>query len=126
MTSHLDSPDNVESIETAGPDKPEGPISAAILAAGVYALALGILTTLAEASTSFKDKLALDDGVGPLSGKTIYAVVIWIVAWVVLHLVYRDKEVESRKALSTTLVLIALGMVGTFPIFFQLFTPDAA
>jgi hypothetical protein len=103
--------------------KPEGPISAAILAAGVYAVALGLLTTLAEASTSFKDKLALDDGVGPLSGKTIYAVVIWIVAWVVLHLVYRDKDVESGKALTAALVMLAIGLIGTFPIFFQLFTP---
>jgi len=124
MTTNLE-PTDIDRGEV-DPDKPEGPISAAILAAGVYALALGLLTTLAEASTSFKDWLALDDGVGPLSGKTIYAVVIWIVAWVVLHLVYRDREVESRKALSTALLLIALGVVGTFPIFFQLFTPDAA
>jgi hypothetical protein len=105
-------------------DKPEGPISAAILAAGVYAVALGFFTTVAEASESFKEKLALDDGVGPLSGKTIYAVVVWIVAWVVLHFVYRDKEVESRKALTTALILIAIGVVGTFPIFFQAFAPE--
>jgi hypothetical protein len=107
------------------PDRPEGPISAAILAAGIYAVALGLLTTLAEASTSFKDSLALSDKVGPLSGKTIYAVAVWIVAWVVLHFVLRDKELESRKILGITLVLIAIGVVGTFPIFFQLFTPDA-
>jgi len=123
MSTNIEHKTDVE-IESA--DKPEGPISAAILAAGVYAVALGALTTLAEASTSFKEKLALDEGVGPLSGKTVYAVVIWLVAWVALHVAYRDKEVESRKALGTALVLIALGVVGTFPIFFQLFTPDAA
>jgi len=113
-------------VDTAWADKPEGPISAAILAAGIFAVALGFFTTLAEASTSFKDRLALDDGVGPLSGKTVYAVAAWIVAWVVLHVVYRDKEVESRKALVTALILIALGVLGTFPIFFQLFTPEGA
>jgi uncharacterized membrane protein len=113
-------------VDTASADKPEGPISAAILAAGVYAVALGLFTTLAEASTSFKERLALDDGVGPLSGKTVYAVGVWIVAWVVLHLVYRDKEVESRTALVAALILIALGVLGTFPIFFQLFTPEGA
>jgi hypothetical protein len=112
--------------DSVGADKPEGPISAAILAAGIYAFALGLLTTLAEASTSFKDKLALDDGVGPLSGKTIYAVAVWVVSWIVLHFVYRDKQVESRKALSLALFLILLGVIGTFPIFFQLFTPDTA
>jgi hypothetical protein len=125
MPSHLEPIDTSGTTDSA-PDKPEGPISAAILAAGVYALALGILTTLAEASTRVKDWLALDDGVGPLSGKTVYAVAIWIVAWIVLHVVYRDKEIESRKALSTALILIALGVVGTFPIFFQLFTPEGA
>lgn len=32
------------------PDRPEGPISAAILAGGIGSLALGLVTTLAEAS----------------------------------------------------------------------------
>jgi hypothetical protein len=38
-------------------------------------------------------------------------------------MVYRDRQVDFRKAVTTSLVLIALGIVGTFPIFFQLFTP---
>lgn len=104
-------------------DKPEGPVTAAILASGVGALSLGILTTLAEASTSFKDFLTLYDPVGPLSGKTIGAVLVWIVAWAVLHMMYRHKPMESRKALMVTLVLIGLGVLGTFPIFFQAFAP---
>jgi hypothetical protein len=104
-------------------DKPDGPVAAAILAAGVFALALGVLTTLAEASVDIKDFLNFYDPVGPLSGKTIGAVVIWVVAWAVLHMVYRDRQVDFRKAVTTSLVLIALGIVGTFPIFFQLFTP---
>jgi hypothetical protein len=104
-------------------DKPEGPVSAAILAGGVFALALGILTTLAEASVDIKDFLNFYDPVGPLSGKTIGAVVIWIIAWAVLHLMYRDKSLESRRALTVSLVLIALGALGTFPIFFQAFAP---
>lgn len=104
-------------------DKPEGPVAAAIIAGGVGALALGVLTTLAEASVTIKDFLNVNDPVGPLSGKTIGAVLLWLVAWVVLHLVYRDKPFETRKALTVALVLIALGIVGTFPIFFQAFAP---
>lgn len=104
-------------------DKPEGPVSAAIMASGVFALALGILTTLAEASVDIKDFLNFYDPVGPLSGKTIGAVVIWVIAWIALHLMYRAKPLESRKALMAALVLIALGTVGTFPILFQLFAP---
>ncbi|WP_454853978.1 hypothetical protein [Promicromonospora soli] len=104
-------------------DKPEGPVAAAILAAGIGALALGVLTTLAEASAPIKEFLNLYDPVGPLSGKTTGAIVIWLVAWVVLHLIYRGKAVESRLALTVSLVLIGLGVLGTFPVFFQAFAP---
>jgi hypothetical protein len=104
-------------------DKPEGPVAAAILAAGIGALALGVLTTLAEASAPIKEFLNLYDPVGPLSGKTTGAVIIWLVAWLVLHLIYRTKPVESRLALTVSLVLIALGVIGTFPVFFQAFAP---
>ncbi len=60
---------------------------------------------------------------GPLAGKTIGAVLVWLVAWGVLTIIYRHKEVESRGALTASLVMIGLGVLGTFPIFFQLFTP---
>lgn len=104
-------------------DKPEGPVTAAILAAGIGAFAIGVLTTLAEASEGFGDFLSVYEPVGPLSGKTIGAVVVWLVAWAVLHLMLRDKATESRKALTASLVLIGLGVLGTFPIFFQAFAP---
>jgi hypothetical protein len=119
---------NTESGATASEpvdytDKPEGPIAAAILAAGFGALALGTLTTLAEASENTKEFLNLYDPVGPLSGKTIGAVIIWLIAWAVLHMIYRTKLVESRKELAASLVLIGLGVLGTFPVFFQAFAP---
>jgi hypothetical protein len=106
------------------PDRPEGPISAAIIAGGVGALALGVLTTLAEASTRVSDGLEWSTRVGPLSGKTIVAVIVWLVAWGVLHLIYRKRPFETRRALIIALVLIALGVLGTFPEFFQLFAAD--
>src|SRR5688500_10838322 len=90
--------DNIDEI-----DKPEGPIAAAILAAGLGSLALGILTTLAEANENFKEFLNLYDPVGPLSGKTTGAVIVWLVAWAVLHVAYRNKAVESRKELAISL-----------------------
>jgi hypothetical protein len=102
-------------------DRPEGPIAAAILAGGIGCLTLGILTTLAEASTSIKDWLQWSDRVGPLSGKTAMAVIIWLVVWAVLHAIYRNKPFETRRALVISLVLVALGVVGTFPTFFQAF-----
>jgi hypothetical protein len=104
-------------------DKPEGPIAAAIIAGGIGSLALGFFTVLAEASKGAKAALNLYDPVGPLAGKTVFAVVIWLLSWGVLHVIYRNKPFESRKALTVALVLMGLGVLGTFPIFFQAFAP---
>jgi hypothetical protein len=102
-------------------DKPEGPIAAAILAGGIGAAALGVVTTLAEVSEGFGEWLQWNDAVGPLSGKVLVAVAVWLVAWAILHLVLRSRPYETRRALVVSLVLIAVGVVGTFPTFFQLF-----
>lgn len=113
----------VEHLEIDFVDKPEGPIAAAIIAGGVGAVALGLFTTLAEASTSFKDWLDWNTRVGPLSGKTCLAVIVWLVAWAILHVIYRARAFETRRALTVSLVLIGLGVLGTFPTFFQAFAP---
>jgi hypothetical protein len=103
-------------------DKPEGPIAAAVIAGGIGAAALGLFTTLAEASEGVKDWLQWSDAVGPLSGKVLMAVLVWLVAWVVLHLALRNRPYETRRALVISLVLIGLGVLGTFPLFFQAFS----
>jgi hypothetical protein len=113
-----------DDLEAEYPDKPEGPVSAAIIAGGIGCFALGVFTTLAEMSEGFRDFLNFYNPVGPLSGKTTYAVVVWLISWVVLHMMYRDKAVESRKALTVALILVALGVLGTFPIFFQAFAAE--
>ena len=105
-------------------DKPEGPIAAAIIAGGVGAAALGLFTTLAEANEDIKDWLDWNADVGPLSGKTIMAVIVWLVAWVTLHTVYRGRPYETRRAFIIAMVLVGLGVLGTFPTFFQAFAPD--
>jgi hypothetical protein len=116
-------PDTGVPEQDAVPDKPEGPVVAAILAGGVGCLAMGVFTTLAEASTSLADKLAWSDKVGPLSGKTIMTVIVWLISWAILHAVYRNRAAETKGALTIALVLIGLGVLLTFPTFFQLFAP---
>ena len=106
------------------PDKPEGPMVVAVLAAGIGSLALGLVTTLAALSETVNDWLAWSEPVGPLSGKTIVAVVVWLVAWAILHPIYRNKPVATRQALTVSLVLIALGIIGTFPPFFEVFAAE--
>jgi hypothetical protein len=105
------------------PDKPLGPVNAALIAGGVGCLALGVLTTTAEASASVKDFLTLSDDVGPLSGKTVYAVVIWLLAWAILHALMRRSAVRFATAFTATLGMVGVGLLLTFPVIFQAFAP---
>ena len=104
--------------------KADGPLAAALLAAGAGSFALGLLTTLAEANAGVKAALQLNAGVGPLSGKTLWATVVFVVAWIALHLWLRHRDDLLRTATIAFLVLTAIGLLGTFPIFFQAFAPE--
>ncbi|MCC2628930.1 MAG: hypothetical protein K0S14_2580 [Thermomicrobiales bacterium] len=104
--------------------KLDGPLAAALLAAGIGSFALGLFTTLAEASTAFRERLILDAGVGPLSGKTVWATVVFIIAWAVLAARLRNRDGLLRSATTIFVVLTVLGLLGTFPIFFQAFAPE--
>lgn len=103
--------------------KPDGPMAAVLLAAGIGSFALGLFTTLAAASSGFNDRLIMDAGrgVGPLSGKTIGATVVFVIAWVALHFMWRERDRILRSATIAFVVLTLLGLLGTFPIFFQAF-----
>ena len=79
---------------------------------------------MAEASEAFRGRLNLNAGVGPLSGKTIWATVIFVVAWIVLYALMRHRDGVLRAATMVFIVLTVLGLLGTFPIFFQAFAPE--
>jgi hypothetical protein len=98
-----------------------GRAGAATLAAGIGSCALGLFTILAAASEAIKEFLNFYKPAGALSGKTTLAVLIWLVAWVVLHSRWKDKEVNFQGIFTWTLILIALALLGTFPPFFELF-----
>ena len=97
------------------------PAAAAILASGIGSLALGVFTTLAQAIVSVGNALNLYNPVGPLSGKTTVAVGIWLVAWAVFHQLWKERQVNFIQVYMATLIMIALGLLGTFPLFFEMF-----
>ncbi len=103
--------------------KPNGPAMAALLSSGIGVTVLGALTTVAAASADFANALKINAGVGPLSGKTTYAVVAFALSWLVTGIVLRKRDVNEGRFLVATFVLIAIGILGTFPIFFDLFAP---
>jgi hypothetical protein len=103
--------------------KPNGPAAAALLAAGAGVFATGLLTTLAEVSSGLRGALTWWSPAGPLTGKTGVGVIVWLVAWIVLHAVHKNRDMEIDGALRWAWILIALGFLGTFPPFFEAFAP---
>jgi hypothetical protein len=101
--------------------KPMGPVAAVFYAAGIGSVVLGLLTVLAEANESIKDTLQLNDRVGPLSGKTIFAVVAFLIVWGVLHAVMKDKDPAPGRVFAWTGAMVGIGIVLTFPTLFQAF-----
>jgi hypothetical protein len=99
-----------------------GKALAAMVAAGIGSAAVGVLTTLAEVSPGLKNVLNFYDPVGPLSGKTTVAVIIWLMTWYALARRWSVRPPVLKSALVATFVLIGMGFVGTFPLFFELFT----
>ncbi len=113
-----------ETLELA---KPNGPVLAALLASGLGSAVLGVFTTVAQSHAGFRALMDIDKnlgfavGVGPLSGKTIYAVAAWLLAWAVAGLVMRGRTYNARPFFIATFVLIGIGLLGTFPLFFENF-----
>lgn len=109
----------------AGPTgKRFGPVAAVFLAGGIGAVALGILTVLAEASEDVKDFLQLNDRVGPLSGKTVFALVAYFVSWAILYAILRERNPNPRAVWVWAAVLVVVGIGLTFPPIFTSFAAD--
>jgi hypothetical protein len=101
--------------------KPNGPAAAVLVASGIGTFVLGLLATLNEASTDVNEFLAFTDDVGPLSGKTILATAAFFLSWAILGYLWRARDLAWRPVLIATIVLLALGFLGTFPTFFEAF-----
>ena len=108
----------------AATEKPNGPVAAVLIAAGIGALVLAILTVWSEAREGFAESLEYSTRVGPLSGKTIWAAVAFVVSWIALGFGLRRRNVDLRKATILAVVLLALAYVGTFSEFFMLFAEE--
>ena len=90
-----------------------GAALASFLAAGVGGFAMGLFAVLNEAGLFVAPSLYAP--AGGVSGRTSLAVVAWLVAWGLLHSRWKGRQMESRRVYTATLVLIGLGILGTFP-----------
>jgi len=112
---------NPAGLGEAGETIPNGPGGAAILAAGIGSAAVGIVTLAAEVSEAIHDLLNFYGPVGPLSGKTTVAIIIWLVAWYILSSMWRTKTVAMRQVNLAAFLLLAVGLLLTFPPVWGLF-----
>lgn len=105
-------------------DKPDGPGAAAMVAAGIGIFSLGFFTWGAVVWSGLNSFLADFQGpvgVGPLAGKTILAVVLWLASWGILGFLWRDRNVDLKKAFRIGLILGIIGAVLMFPPVFEAF-----
>ncbi len=103
-------------------DRPNGPAAAVLLAGGLGAAVLGLMTTLGESCKPIGDALNWYKPVGSLTGKTLTSVAVFFATWLILHFVYRERNVRFARVAIFALVLLGLGLLGTFPPFFEIFS----
>jgi hypothetical protein len=98
-----------------------GPAAAAMIAGGIGTFTIGLMTTLTGASASLGTALKWVAPVGPLSGKTGVGIIVWLISWLVLGLILKNKNSSLSTAFTITIILIIAGFLLTFPPFFEIF-----
>ncbi|HZD11556.1 MAG TPA: hypothetical protein VE553_09455 [Candidatus Binatia bacterium] len=98
-----------------------GAAAAAMVASGAGVFVIGLLTTGTAISSELKETLNWWNPAGPLTGKTGLGVIVWLVTWYVLNRVLHADNRSLQRAFAVTLILIALGLILTFPPVFEAF-----
>jgi len=101
-----------------------GVASAAFVSSGIGCLVIGLMVTGAEMSEGLKNALNWWNPAGPLTGKTGVGIIVWMISWVILHTMWKDKDMDFGKVFTVTLIMIALGFLLTFPPIFGLFAAE--
>ena len=90
-----------------------GEAMAAIVAAAIGTFAMGLFVILAEAGVYSAP--ALHAGAGGVSGRTTFAIVVWLAAWALLHRGWRGRQMTPGGPFGAAVALILLGLIGLFP-----------
>lgn len=94
---------------------PNGPGAAAVLAAGVGCFAMGLISVVADKIRPLARALIFYRPTGPLSGVSTVSILVWLAAWGILHYFWRGRNVELRRWVTVSVVLLAVGILLTFP-----------
>lgn len=78
-------------------------------------VALRVATILSQAFASLRHALTFSQSVGPLSGKTTFAVFLWLFSWGGSHWAWRNRAVSVPGVFAAALLMIVIGLLLTFP-----------
>ncbi len=76
---------------------------------------LGLAVVLSELGESVANSLKWYAPSGPLSGKSTLSILAFLISWVILHFVWKDKETDVARISSIAIALLVVGLLGTFP-----------
>ncbi|HBK05373.1 MAG TPA: hypothetical protein DDZ81_05855 [Acetobacteraceae bacterium] len=99
---------------------PTGPGAAAILAAGIGSLALGVFSFAGDAVPAINRAFIFWQPSGALSGVTITAIVIWLVSWFGLSRRWAGRDVALGTVNVAAFVMLVVALLLTFPPFMDL------
>lgn len=90
-----------------------GAVMASFLGAGVGAFAMGVIVVLNEAGLFVAPTLYAP--AGGVTGRTTIATIVWLIWWAALHYRWQARQIAPAGVYAATLILVALGVLGTFP-----------
>jgi hypothetical protein len=96
-----------------------GPVAAALLAAGVGSTTLGIAVVAVEANPAVEEWATMGTAAGSLTGKALLTMTAFLLAWAGPRTTLG--AVSARVIGWTTSVLVAVGVLLTFPPVYGLF-----
>jgi hypothetical protein len=99
---------------------PTGPGAAAILAAGIGSLALGVVAFAGDAVPELNRLLVFWQPTGALSGVTSTAIAVWLVSWYGLSRRWGSRDVNLVPVNVATAVMVIAALLLTFPPFMDL------
>ncbi len=100
---------------------PNGPGAAAVLAASIGCFAMGVFSVAADKFPALAQMLIVYAPTGPLSGVSTAAILAWLMAWAVLRYYWQRRMVDLGRTNSIAFLLLACGVLLTFPSIGDLF-----
>lgn len=97
-----------------------GPGAAAILAAGLGSLALGVFAFVGDAWPAVRRAFIVWPPTGPLSGVTVAAIAVWLAAWLALSRLWRAHDINLARVNAAAFLMLIAGLLLTFPPFMDL------